>query len=29
MYFKVISLSNPHNIVGEGEFWRIIVIEIY
>ena len=31
MYFKDISLSNPRNIVGEEECWKviIIVIEIY
>ena len=29
MYFKDISLSAPRNIVGQKEFWKVIIIEIY
>ena len=30
MHFKGTSLSNSHNIVGEEEFWKvIIIIKIY
>ena len=29
MYFKDISLSTPRNIVGQKEFWKVIIIEIY
>ena len=29
MYFKDISLNTQHNIVGEKEFWKFIIIEIY